>query len=71
MGEEEGGQEDVEEGVPELSEYKIMKTVVNVKHVMDPPRHSTVDSKVERVGETNEGIDNKNNVLGNIVVHKV
>ena len=71
MGEEEGGQEDVEEGVPELSEYKIRKTVVNVKHFMYPPRHSTVDSKVERVGETDEGIDNKNNVLGNIVVHKV
>ena len=32
------------------------------------PGHSTIDSKVERVGETDESIDCKDYVLGNVVV---
>ena len=35
------------------------------------PGHSTIDGKVEREGEANDGIDDDDNVLGNIIVkHK-
>ena len=54
-----------------MSEYKIRKTVVNVKHDMDPPRHSTVDSKVERIGETDEAVDEEGDVANKLVVEKI
>ena len=34
------------------------------------PGHAAVYSKVERVGQTDEGVDHQHNVLGNVVVHE-
>ena len=51
-----------------------MKRKINVGIYTKPfslPGHSTVDGKVEGIGETNEGIDNQNNIFGNIVIHEV
>jgi len=32
--------------------------------------HSAVNGKVEREGEADEGIDDQNNALGNIIIHE-
>ena len=51
-----------------------MKLKVNVGIDRKPfplPGHSTVDGKVKGVGETNEGVDNQNNIFGDIVIHEV
>ena len=33
------------------------------------PGHAAVNSKVERIGETHEGIDDMNDVASEIIVH--
>ena len=37
---------------------------------MSVPGHATVNSKVERVGQTDESVDDEYNVLGDLVVHE-
>ena len=59
------GEEDGGEGAPELSTEGDKALDISLASL---PGHSTVDSKVERVGETDESIDCKDYVLGNVVV---
>ena len=66
----EGGEENVVKGVAELSFQ--MKINVGIETFSFPlPGHSTIDGKVKGVGEANEGINNQNNIFGNIVIHEV
>ena len=65
-------EEDVTEGVSELSASKSTSQQVNIPLAAPtvPPAHPAVDGKVERVGGADEDVDDKDNFLGNLVVEQ-
>ena len=65
----EGGEKDVVDCVAKLSAWKLRNLKCPIIQ-LNLPWHSTVDGKVERVGETDESIDDQDNVFGNTVIHK-
>ena len=70
MWEIEGGEENVVEGVAELS-LQTEFMLVLIPFPLPIPGHSTIDGKVKGVREADKGIADQNDILSNIVIHEV